>query len=214
MLINKKNLAVAALASSDETRPALQFIRVTKEYTEAVDGHVFARVSNPKVEDDDFPVIPGLKRTKVKKSKSRKTQKGGFDECLIPANQAVKLAKMIPRGGACRTLPILEHVQLVKDGDDIKAVVTDLDNPTVIQIRQDKDMKYPNCDKIMPADKPVATICVNADLLIKVLKLAGTFDKDSCKKVIIEFRKPESALVLKADNDDQTFYGLVMPQRA
>ena len=114
MLINKKNLAVAALASSDETRPALNCIRVTKEYTEATDGHAFARVSNPKVEDDDFPVIPDFKRK-------------GFKECFIPADQAAKLAKLIPKGRACRTLPILEHVQLVKDGDDIKAAVTDLE---------------------------------------------------------------------------------------
>lgn len=200
MLLNKKNLAVAALASSDETRLVCKCVHVTKEYTEATDGHVFARVSNPKVEDDDFPVIQGFERKE-------------FDECLIPADQAVKLAKMIPKGDACRTLPILEHIQLAKNGEGARAAVTDLDSPTVIQIRQDEGLVYPDIASSMPTDEPVATICVNADLLIKILKLAGTFNKDGCKKVIIEFRKPESALVVKTDNNEQTFYALVMPMR-
>ena len=200
MLINKKNLAVAALASSDIACPALNCIRVTKEYTEAADVHVFARVSNPKVENDDFPTIPGFERNE-------------FDDCLIPAGQASKLSKMIPKGGVCRTLPILEHVQLAKNDDGVKAVVTDLDSPTIVQIRQDDGLIYPDCDKLMPTDEPVATICVDARKLISVLQIAGTFNKGGNAKVTIEFRAPNSALVVKTDDGEQTFYGLVMPCR-
>lgn len=199
MLINKRNLVIATLASRDETRPALNYVRVTKEYTEATDGQVFARVSNSKIEDDDFPVVKGFKYNEL-------------DKCLVPANRAIELVKMIPKSP---TLPILKHMQFAKDGNNVKVAVidTDLVTSTIIRIRQDHKEIFPDCDKIMPTEKPKATVYVNAKLLIQLLKLAAEYDKAGQHEVAIEFRAPHEALVVKTDDPEQTFYGLVMPLR-
>lgn len=186
MLLNKNNLPVADAASTDDTRPALQSVHVTPEYTEATDGHIFARVSLQTVfEDDDFPEVAGFEATEPDPK----------EEILIPASDVKSLRQALPKGKTTRTLPILGHVRIdphVKD-NRISAAVTDLTSPQVRKIHAG-DGPYPkDIDKIIFPDHPDKKLVkrfsfyFNPKLMIRLLKIADEVCDSECAGVTLEF---------------------------
>lgn len=175
MFINRLNLAVSALCSRDETRPALTGVHITATHTEATNGHCAGRITMPDfVKAEDFPPCAGVVDTT-----------DALAPCVIPREAAEAIAKAIPRKSY---IPFLLNARVDVAASNangrFRAVTTDLDTVTPIETHR-LDVNFPDLEQAFPPTEPTLTIAFDAELLARVLKVAGAF---SPRSHYVEFR--------------------------
>ena len=174
MFLNKHNLAIAALASKDQTRYALHGLHITPTETAATDGHCLGRVTLPDFPRGDFPVVGVEESDKP------------FAPCIIPKDAADRLAKQLPKKAS---IPILENALVDierSQGDTFRAVTTDRDTTQPLEVSK-VEGEFPTLDNVMPTGEPVLTVGFNALLLAQVLKVAGSITDSQNRVVKLEF---------------------------
>jgi len=201
MNLNKANLAVAAAASIDLSRPNINSIHITDKFTEATNGPILARVSLPyQFDPGNVPFsCPTDKATEI-------------NPFIIPAKSAVTIK--LPKH---RTLPMCNDTLFVdvektnlSEGAYFNATdLTSMISPMIKKI----DSDYPDIDQIVKIDDEVhfhTFLSVNyLQTLLNIAKIVG------CEHVTIDgYDKPNKPVIIKGENiEGQEFYGMIMPCR-
>lgn len=210
MNINKNNLLLTGVAASDKKdSEILKCLHFTKDYTEASDGHIAARMSYPKQIDADLIpteistlpvsdlrsdfVLPaaGLKDLKFPKKSSTEL----YDSAFIDVSQANSNG----------------HVPMTVYKDNMLNTMSFQKNP----------IPFPQVEKCFPDGKPLHTITIQPQLLSKLLDIAKELtlhtskDKAYLHAVTLEFYGSEMPMKLYSQDmvTGQEFMGLIMPIR-
>jgi hypothetical protein len=199
-VLNKYNLELANLACKSESRYALCGIQVTKERTVVTDGHLLVTITAPEFERENIPLIEGIVPTEDMKP------------FIMPAKEALAISKAIPKNSR---IPILGNAFIeAGEGDQVKAAVTDCASPRIFSFRKEPGV-YPDYSKVIPAPESAeVSICLDANLLIKLLKsLAPLATKKDSAPVIVRFSDPTNPIRIDALNEDtgQKGIGVLMP---
>lgn len=168
MLVSKHQIRVAKLASTDDTRPLLQQVKVYKEdgkiVAVATDSYILGEIIEPdNTPIDEYPLLPGGDKY------------SDPEEVLVPATVLTELGKKLK---AKNILPIL-GLGVVEKG---KVITTDLDTATTLSF-QEVEGKYPDYRKLMDGfkDKGKVTLTINPKLLVRALSM---FSEDSVQVTI------------------------------
>ncbi len=202
MNLNKKNLDIAVLTSTEASRFTLNAILVSDEGTTVTDGHCLVHVSLPEqFALDSIPEMPGF--TNVEKT-------GNF---LLSRDAALEISKAIPKS---KVLPILNNAFVgvpLKEGL-ASFMTTDLENPKVFTPRKPEG-NFPDYERCVPKKEDARfAIGLNLDVIIPVLQQAKKFlNGERCPGVVLRFTKPSEAIRIDCACDGQTFTGIAMPLR-
>lgn len=181
LLLIPPNVAeVAKLVSRDESKYALTSLRVMQ----TADGY--------RVEATDGKVLGVAEGTGFDPGKSLPDAPNGTTEVLLPPKEFTKAL----REGR-------PHVQV-----QLGWVTTIQTSKGRVQL-EEQDGRWPNIDSAIPKDKGLVEFWVNADLLSRLLDVAGAFHPEG--KVLFRFWKHDKPIVVTADTPEQRFLGLVMP---
>lgn len=200
-MLNRNNLKVAEFAGGKEFRYAQDAMLVTDKATIATNGHYLVWVSVPaQHKAQDFPVIDHAPEVTDE-----------HPPFLLGREDAGKIIKALPRK---HRIPILTCAGVVVKGTQPIVEVTDLDCPQVFRPRPPEG-KFPEWEKVMPKEEPVAQFAVNAAHLAKLAKFAAEVDNADKPVVVISFYGPDKAIRLEcADKDgEQGMTALLMPIR-
>lgn len=192
MLVSRNHLAVASVASKDDSRPLLQQVKITKADGKvtavATDSYVLAEVIEETPGPTDFPLIGEDEPKPV-------------NEAYIEASVAIRASKTIPKKNI---LPILNY-GLVEKG---ALTTTNLDTATKHTLR-DIEGNYPDYKKLIP-EPAEKRITVNPKKLIEGLKLFGEFDS-----MTIEFgEKALDPIILRSNSGGVKKTVVVMPLKS
>jgi hypothetical protein len=201
MNINKLNLEVSKCASKEESR-YLNGVHFTKNYTEATNGSILARITYP-VQFDPEEMPAQIKTDK----------KENMKDFLVPLN-GIKDIKFPKK--AC--LPILNDVyidvQSTNDNGIARFVSTDLQTTPVTEIRK-VDGEFPDTNQIWPKDEEaVFEICLDPEYLKKLCEIADQcYDRSGdIRLTFYGVEKPVKVFAYNA-NTTQEFTGIIMPIR-
>jgi hypothetical protein len=205
-MINKHNLAIASIAPKDSWKYSLNGILVTPKETAATDGHILAVVTTPDIADSDYPSIPGLSECKAPES------------VIMPAAVANEVLKALPKKAKS---PILENAivrsETVEDKTTYKAAVTDCTNTRIINFEpvEGRFLKY---SQAIPDEKDnEISFCVDALLLIKLLKAIGPLAENGKKQQPVVIRVKDYTEPIRIDScpastdNTQRAIGVIMP---
>jgi DNA polymerase III sliding clamp (beta) subunit (PCNA family) len=195
---------VGKAASTDAARVNLNSIHVTKDYTEATNGHILARVSVPfQWEREDLPEqIPTSGET--------------LTPFIVPAKAAMSF-KTFKAKGKYNNIPSLAdalYVDVEKTNSNGAAYFTATDrestiNPTLQKI----DMDFPDIDRVIPfyEGDDIFHVRLNISYLETLLAIAkGT----GSEFVNIDGVKGNNRpLLLRTENNGQKFTDVIMPVR-
>ena len=211
LLLNRANLELVALASTDENRGAITGLYITPTRTVATDGHCLGMVDTPAVDAADFPAVEGFAPSAEP-----------LIPCVLPADAARTLLKNLKRSH----LPILEHVAVdvekTNRNGTIHALTTDLDTTTPVVSRHLDADAYPAINQVMPTGKPAYTVAFDAVLLARVLQtIAKVKGGKKGEKCVVKFDlfgsgSDQGLKPLKITGTtevQQTFSFLIMPCR-
>jgi DNA polymerase III sliding clamp (beta) subunit (PCNA family) len=199
MNLNKANLTVGLAASKDVLKMHLMSVHVTKDYTEATNGNILARVSLPR----QFPIdeVPAPIETEEAQN---------LNDFVIPADAAMKVKPLKSKHWPCLDGALYLDVKKTNDNDNAYFCTTDLSN-TNQPVIQKRDVTYPDTNRVIPDDKDFSiSIAYNIEYLITLLTIAKSTGADS---VIMEFIDSSKPCKLTASNNGQNFVGLLMPLR-
>jgi len=206
LIINKHNLNVVKAASKDETRPALNSLHVTPEYTEATDGHVLIRTEIPKLKLSDYP-------------ECEDSLTGRTKSYTVPVPDVVTAAKNMKKS----TLPILDMTaRIACKGKKVQILSTNLDTVQSISStnmeKGETGNPYPDTDQVFPAaDREKITIRLDVavlTILIDYLKTAGKGKVYNTVDFEITPANLSGPIIAKATtNEQQKILALVMPFR-
>lgn len=161
MYLNRANLEIAALASTDASRLGLCSVRVEAGRTMATDGHALGIVATPALDPKDYPAVGGLTETDA-----------GFQPCSIPVDTAKALLRAIPKRSHVPVLACAKVDVAASNANGVfRAVTTDLETTTPVEGRK-IEASYPDVDQVVPSGKPAHTTAFDASLLGKVLTTA------------------------------------------
>ena len=156
-VLNRNNLNIAALASSESSRYAISGILITPTETVASDGHALIRVTVPTVPEE---TLPGLKAFNGAATSAT------WAPFIMAANQALEIAKAIPKKPV--VLPVLRHAFVSGDAEQIG--VTDMETERTFSVSRVKG-EYPDYAKLIPPpEEAVVEMGFDAALLVRVLK--------------------------------------------
>jgi hypothetical protein len=165
MIIRAETLkAVLPAVSNDDTRYLLDGVHVRPDGTiEATNGSVAIQAKeHTPMPDEDFPLIPGVE------SFHGNPEGNTLISTAIVTSVLSAIAKR-------STIPILQCVQLAKNGTDGTATLaaTDLQAPRVAKIGP-TEQPFPAIDRVMPkADKPdTVDVLFAVDVLETICKAA------------------------------------------
>ena len=201
-MLNKHNLAIAALATCEKSRYTLSGIQITPTETVVTDGHCLVRVSTPSADAANFPTTENF------------TPSDNFAPFLLAADAAKQIERAIPK----RTIiPVLAHAAIdganTNAGDVAMVMVTDLENHQIFSPRK-QEGKFPDYKGYIPKAAD-ATFVIHFDgvLLAKVLDMAGKFSSHPGNVITLRFTAPDSAVRIDAYNGttDQLMQAVVMP---
>ena len=205
-MLNKHNLAIHQFCDKDKF--SYQYIHVTPHETVATNGSYLVRVSTPKLDPANFPLVDGVKPSAI------------FKPFNLPVDAARTIEKAIPK--KC-TLPILSNVMIDGEATDAHPdkdlpdcavmAVSDLENPQVFRPRKD-DGKFPNWQTVVPKREDAkAAFSVDARLLARLAQFVAKFSGDRASEVKIRFYGDDKGIRLDARNGDtgQEFVGVLMP---
>lgn len=164
MLINRANLELAALASTDATRFVLNGLHLSQECTVATDGHVLGIVELPHdLPEADFPDVGVAPLT---------DPLAPFGTCTLTQATASALKAAIPRK---HRLPILTNalVDIAGSSNGSFRAVAATDLEVTQPIEGDKIAgEYVAWANVLPTGKVVSTFHFNAALLRRILDVA------------------------------------------
>ena len=198
MLLDKISLAASEATESNGGRPVLGCIKVTKDKTTGTDGHILIEIANQSSQDDEFPLTGNLTPLVL----------GDNDSLLISSKDAAKISKTIPKRSP---LPILENAQVCQGNGSLPVITTDLDSPTVHQIKPGEGT-FPNTDIVWPKGTPMIEIGVNLKLLSKLVHCLQSAGVEIARLSIYD-----ALTAIKVDNvrpTDRKVSGLIMPYRS
>jgi len=209
-MLNKHNLAVHQFVTKEAGRYATNVIHVTPKETVATDGTVLVRVSTPKLDPANFPLVDGVKPSAT------------FKPFNLSVDAARTIEKAIPKKS---TIPILSNVMIDgkatdahpdKDLPDCAVLaVSDLENPQVFHPKKDGG-NFPNWQAVIPKrEEAKFAICLDARLLAKLAQFAAKFAaNDRVHEVRIRFYGEDKPVRLDAQGEDgQEWTGVLMPLR-
>ncbi len=197
MNLNKLNLEVVRAASKDASRYNLNALHITPNYTEATNGHILARMTYPvQFEPGDVPEVI----------------KTGKKEDIIPfmvpidALKGIKFPKKV-------SLPMLADlyidVEATNGNGNAKFGMTDLQTTTQPEIRK-IDGEYPDTEACVPKGEPVFEISLDGRYLATLAEMASGLNIRT-GGITLRFYGFNSPAVMTAHNEEQEFYGLIMP---
>jgi hypothetical protein len=194
------NLASVTKCCAADTRYALAAVRVAATEdgyrVEATDARRLARVDGTNAGDPSkFPEIPALT-----------TAPNGASEALIPSKIFAKACKDINT----RLAGSEERRALaVRLGKDVSTLVTiDEDGGSLVRQPRNVEGMFPNTDAVMPADKPLASIRVDAAQLAELLQVAAQFADEGYVTIDLFGKGPAR---ITGKNESQKFTGLMAP---
>jgi DNA polymerase III sliding clamp (beta) subunit (PCNA family) len=163
---------------------------------EATDARRLARVDGTNAGDPEkFPEIPALT-----------TAPNGASEALIPAKIFAKACKDVNTRLAG---PEERRALAVRLGKDVSTLATiDEDGGSLVRQPRNVEGRFPDTDRVMPTDKPLASIMVDATLLAELLQVAAQF-ADGGHVTIDLFGKGPARIT--GQNTSQKFTGLMAP---
>jgi hypothetical protein len=190
MLLDKRSFAVVHAASTDETRLVLNGVLIGPDgSTVATDGHILAEIS-PCTEFDeaDFPMREG--------AAPAWTPEG--EGVVVPAEVCKKAAKLPSKKKF--HLPILNAIQLCKNGNGPEFMATDLDTESRAAFRP-LEGPFPNYRQVIPRNLDEAKIRIGFSVAVleKAIKIAKEFSEDAPQNTTMEFFlfDPKKAVVVK-----------------
>ncbi len=198
---------IASICRKEDNKFALTgvHVKVAPDHAsymiEATDTRMLARVEGLAEDFGSFPA-PDLVRSAA----------NGKTEALIPGTTWSKAFTK----KRSRHNPILEQTALVIGENESTFAHTDLSTSSVQPVRN-QEGRFPPTDTILPTANPTFSCAVDADLLMKLLKVAAQFADGDHSRVTLEFHLAEGqtvvtkAVMLKAQNQTQKFTGLLMP---
>jgi hypothetical protein len=208
MLLTKQALNAALFASTDETRLALNHVKVDPSGTVwASNGYTAVRVDQGAeiIADADYPIAGNIPDE----------AKDPSVPVLIPAEVALRVAKVIPRRP---NIPVLGRALLRVTDTTVYLLVNDLDHaPTVVQFKR-SDERYPAIEAVYPAaDKPAvaAPFGISATYLALVSKLESLFDGGRNRPVKVTSYGPDAPISFQwgGEYGGLSAHVIVMPVR-
>jgi DNA polymerase III sliding clamp (beta) subunit (PCNA family) len=193
MLYNKNNLAVAKIASKENSgRPELTGVFFTKDKTCATDGFRLLEISVPQ-------------------DKLAKDFTLGNCPIMLGTKPFIASAEMLKDKIKLKDNEVLAIKHL--HDNRIEFVPTDTYTPpaieNVVPIRK-IDATFPDYEKIFPKTSPIVEICVNAGYLAELLQVLGNLGGAN-KEVKIKFHGGDNPIVLEAGTLNQKGRGIIMP---
>jgi hypothetical protein len=168
MIIRRELLAAALSAvSPSDTRYALGSIQIEPSgRVSATDGHVLITAKQYAPSPDaDFPNVTGAPY-----------HGDPSDPVLLPSDLAARLIKATPKKS---TIPILQCVQVARNGSDHTATITatDLQIPTIANVQTTKHPEgraFPAIDQVLKqsSDATFITVALAVDVLETMIKAA------------------------------------------
>lgn len=199
-VLNKFSLDLVILAEK-ENRYYLNGLHVTSEFTEVTNGHYVMRISNVKVDPNDYPVGPNGETLYTKPI-----------DIIVPTEVVKRLQKNIPTKVH---IPILQNAipggNTKEDMSSVEFVMFDLTVWSPI-IFKPENAKYPNTDAVMPEKQAELEIGFNPDYMIKICQ---QFKKNGVGCVKLSLYGAESAMQLEGKNMDtnQEIKAVLMPKK-
>jgi hypothetical protein len=170
----------------------------------ATDGRVLARVRG------EFPELvehyPEMPRHDLQ----------GTDpvaEALIDARAWKESLGMAPKVGKYNAKPVLGNVLVRTYKDETTFAVTDLEKTRMVNQRN-VEGRFPDYEPVIPDDKKFLAVDVDADYLIRLLKVAKEFAGKDSARVTLEVRRGRKSvkpLTVRARGRDEEFTGILMP---
>lgn len=194
MIYNKKNLEVSKVANKKDTRLTLSSVYFTPKATVATDAFRLIEVSVPKVNISHYPNDVDVVKD--------------FEPFMVSAGALSKVKAPAPN----KEFPVLDNVVVTSVTDEnVGLTTTDLEVVDTKTLKKVVGEEYPKYEQIKPTGDPVAKIKISAKYLKEMANLLEGYDKQDT--VDIEFFGNEKPIVMKASNDIQSAYGLIMPIR-
>lgn len=160
MLMNKWNLAIVSMASTEPSRYNLEGVSIEPGYTVATDGRRLIVVSTPEIKEDSFPAVPDF------------TPAVEFKPFVVPAKVAKEVAGKIPKG---REISVLNHVQVGNITDAGQQLAVAGLNSTSI-VKTNAATAFPEWRKIIEfRKKETLEITFDLNILSPVLELMRRF---------------------------------------
>jgi len=194
-MLNKYNLQIIKIASKDSNRFALEHLKVEKDKTIACDGRRLIEVTRPKVNKEDFPVIPGFPLVEDK-------------VFYLNESEIKKVLTNLPKKPS---LPILNNIGINQQEKSTNLLTTDLDSNAVIQCRE-KDLDYPDTEKVYPQGEHIK-IKVNAKLLKEICEQVVNFTDDKNYAINLSIYDKDKPIKFSSRRGEtgQIMQGLIMP---
>jgi DNA polymerase III sliding clamp (beta) subunit (PCNA family) len=166
----------------------------------ATDGRCLALVKGP-VEGDPlrYPTIPELAVVLP-----------SVPQAVIPKQAWKEAFKAAPRGKAVAEQPALGNVAVHLGPAESVLASTDGASATITRA-PNVEGQFPDYAAIIPKGEPQLRVAVNPQHLADLLELARRFTPEGTARVELEFRGPDTPVVLRASNGRQQFLGLLMP---
>jgi len=203
MLVTKKMLNAAKIASPDETRPCLAGLRFEPENNRVVatDGHRLIVVDRLNCEDKDFPTPEGIE---IESSES----------FTLPAKVCLEKAKDVKKVTA-KNGPFADLCQVGKNGDGKHKLVTTIAGNQSVSESKAVDGKFPNYGQVVPdvdaEDSGYSAIGLSVNLLRGLLE---SMEGNGTGGLIKFYTKDKDhPIVIKSEEDDHNITAMLMPMR-
>lgn len=208
-MLNRHNLTIAKLASTDETRYALNRIQVRPDRTCVTNGCYAVTVTTPKMSVANFPDMPGAPKAADQ-----------FEPFTVDAATALKAVKNHPTGSRKTTIPILAYTAVAMTAEGNPALLaTDLEQMAVTEVEDSKGCQFPDIDRSIPSlDKATFSMDLDAKYLLSLLQAVVDFKGKGTRPADVTVHICENGqrtFNLAATNDDgQEFRAVLMPLNA
>ena len=197
MLLSKSELALAKLASTEESRYSLTAIAVEKDVTVVTNGHYLVTVEHGQFKDDTYPVTAGLEHA----------QPNG-KPILVKSDAALAALKTLPKKN---TIPVLGNAALGTDG---RVYTNTLDAVQSFESKQEGT--FPNWQAVMPKSdkKPHAVIAFSAAYLRLLADFVDKYGMGEAPTVkLTVYGDSDSAKFEARTADGQKITAVLMPVR-
>lgn len=199
-LMNRAEMDLAGLAGSDASRFSTCGVHVTDKHSEVTNGHYLVRVPAEPMKAEDFPVVPGMGN-------------GGSIDAIVPTGALQSAAKAVPKKSR---IPVLAALHIGVGEKGIVLTSTDLESAHV-QPTQVIEGKFPDCDKVIPAESECHVKVAFSAAYLKAL--AAYVEKHGqgrspAMQISIDPKHPENAARIEFNLEDgQKGLAVLMPMR-
>lgn len=228
-MLNKHNLSLAKLGSTEPNRFTLAGILVTPKETVVTDGNHLTRLTLPRMDPSSFPDVSHVTGKATKE----------FAPFIMPMKDAVDIAKALP---SKTVLPVLDHAAIFEQSpqkgcaqcgiqtehhqnashgfqqsdrvDSTTVVVTDLERTKPFFVKTLAG-NFPDYERITPRrENNCFEIAMDARLLKRLLDHIVELQKgERYATCILSFEDPSKAMQIFSSRDGQDWTSVVMPLR-